>query len=294
MISQISSIPSQRLSDELFGVFIERKREIRDLVQRASTEIVESVHLVRKHLKFLRAFVKLTQFCSTGEKYKEINILFRDCGRFISECRDAHVRALLLEEFKISSDYSFLNSVISALFEENLSETDKIENKLFEKKNVFEEILAELEQESVSNYFAELQPEAELLYTGYALCYEKSYNAFHTEVVNHKAELLHEWRKRTKDLQYQQEVLMTSIPDDLPPSFEDVAHLCDLLGRINDLYMISEWMRESVITEDINGLIKTIDEEIKSLQSVAYRHGHSLYGLNPVEYRESLQKLVHV
>lgn len=293
MISQIGSKPPTELYGQLNSVFKNTIDEICTLTEQAPENIVESVHLIRKRLKFLRAFVKLTQFCSEGNQYKEINILFRDCGRLISDCRDAHVRGLLLEEFRQTKAGSPYFSFLKKLITLNNSQIEEIENQLLSGTSVFDELIADLASEPVLNYFSSLKPDTDSLISGYAICYQKSYIAFHSELTNHEADLLHEWRKRTKDLQYQLEVMAESVPTELPPSLEEVSELCEVLGRINDLFMLSDWITSRRKSKNRSALLEDIQNELELLEKDADERGHLLYRLSPEEYSENLQKTVH-
>lgn len=292
MISQIGSKTPTELSGQLYSVFENTKEEISSLAAQAPEHIVESVHLIRKRLKFLRAFVKLTQYCSERDQYKEINILFRDCGRQISDCRDAHVRGLLLTEFsQTKSDGSYF-PYLKKLINLNNTQTEEIENQLLSGTSVFDELISGLTCEPVLNYFSSLKPDTDSLLSGCARCYKKSYNAFHSELTNHEADLLHEWRKRTKDLQYQLEVMAEPVPTDLPPSLDEVSELCEVLGRINDLFMLSEWIKTRRSSKHRNAFLGEIQHELQSLEKNADERGHSLYRLSPEDYIEHLQKAV--
>lgn len=293
MISPITNNTSTDISVQLFSVFEDIKNEISTLAQQAPETIVEPVHIIRKRLKFLRAFVKLTQFCSGGEDYKEINFILRDCGRMISDCRDAHVRSLLLEEFKQEHPG---NDLIDERIDLNNYQTKGIENELLSGKNTFDEIIAQLDSKPVTGYFSSLNCQTESLLEGYTLGYQKSYNAFHSELTAHEAHLLHEWRKRTKDLQYQMESLADTISAELPPSLQEVSELNDILGRINDLFMFSHWLSKSEKTEskikDVPKLIDLIHTQIDSLEKQADVAGHSLYRFPPEEYQDKLKTTI--
>lgn len=291
MISNLEEKSTHDVSESLFAIFNNSVNEIRNLAGQVPDNIVESVHLIRKRLKFLRAFVKLTQFCSEKENYKPINYILRDCGRTISDCRDAHVRGLILDE--LSQDKSIC-LLIEGLAELNDGLTKKIEHDLFSGINVFNELVGQITDEQVIQYFDSMQPDADCLVAGYALGYHKSYHAFHSGLVSHKADLLHEWRKRTKDLQYQQEALIESIPDQLTPSYEQVASLCEVLGRINDLFMFLEWLDlidDSVDNQNqLSDLKNMLDEELQGLGEQANTDGKLLFTLSPKEYSQTLSK----
>ncbi|MDR9364807.1 MAG: CHAD domain-containing protein [Balneolaceae bacterium] len=289
MISKIETKSSSILSIELLSIFKNTKQEIIQWAGDAPDQIVESVHLIRKRLKFLRAFVKLTQFCSNEHKYKPVNYILRDAGRTISDCRDAHVRGLLLAEF---SENELINNLVDELAGINDSVTRGIETNLLSGRSVFDEIISEISSEELNNYFESLDPDANCLIDGLALGYKKSYHAYHSELKSHEANLLHEWRKRTKDLQYQLEALLSSFPDQIPLTYEDVCELCEKLGRINDLFMFLEWLdsiedsvEEKIQIAELKNILK---QELNSLEEQADTMGSSLFSLNPEDFSESL------
>jgi CHAD domain-containing protein len=293
MISNADAKSSKELATQLFNIYKNTVHEIEVLANRAPDQIVESVHLIRKRLKFLRAFVKLTQFCNEQNEYKPVNYILRDCGRTISDCRDAHVRGLLLTEFTATESS---DELIQELTELNESITKNIEKNLLFGTSVFDELVAGVSGKEVNKYFKTLSPDSDCLASGYTLSYEKSYHAYHSELKSHEADLLHEWRKRTKDLQYQQEALIDSIPDQLSPSYEEVSGLCEILGRINDIFMFLEWLnsiKQSIqTTKELPLLEQKLRYELRELEDKADELGAALFSTNPEEYKREIKEHV--
>lgn len=293
MIANPDAKSSKELATELFNIYKNTVHEIEVLAHQAPDQIVESVHLVRKRLKFLRAFVKLTQFCNDRDEYKPINYILRDCGRTISDCRDAHVRGLLLTEF---ASMESTISLIQELTDLNDSITKNIEGNLLTGTSVFDELVDVVSGKEVKKYFKTLNPDTDCLIAGYTLSYEKSYDAYHSELKSHEADLLHEWRKRTKDLQYQQEVLLHSNPDQLSPSYQEVAELCETLGRINDIFMFLEWLKsiqETIQAEhQVNEFQSKLNQELDELEAKADEMGGTLFSTSPEEYKRELKQYV--
>lgn len=290
MISKIEAKNSEKLAEELFDIFYNVTQQITQLAGDAPEQIVESVHLIRKRLKFLRAFVKLTRFCTEEKSYKPVNYLLRDSGRLFSDCRDAHVRGLLLDEL---IGIRPVRHIVHELIGLNDEITKKIEGGLLSGSTAFNKFISDISNEQITNYFESLEPDADCLTAGIALGYEKSYHAFHSELKSHESDLLHEWRKRTKDLQYQLEALLDSIPNRLAPSYEEVAALCEILGRINDLFMFLEWLdsiENSIETNNqLPELRNKMDSELKELENQADKIGHALFVMTPDEFNQSLR-----
>lgn len=291
MISLSDNPVSSNLSDQLYSVFIDTRQEISTLAVNAPGNMVEAVHLIRKRLKFLRAFVKLVQF-NTNNDYKDVNVILRDSGRLISDCRDAHVRTILLDE--MTQDKSPL-PMIEEFKKTNFKETQRVENELL-KNDIFNRVVSNLTEKKLIDYFSGLENDLDSLLSGFCRCYEKSYHAFHYELISHEADLLHEWRKRTKDLQYQLEVLHQILPDELSVSLIEVSELCEILGQINDLNMFLDWtndLKQPLSNgENLSDLRDEVFFSLQALEDEADKRGEHLYKLTPEKYEEKLTEQI--
>jgi len=290
MIANLEEENKNDLSERIIATFITTREEIKDLAEAAPDNMVESVHLIRKRLKFLRAFAKLIRFCSDEKSYKPVNYMLRDSGRLFSDCRDAHVRDLLLNEFIRETS---TNVLIDDLIRLNEKITQTREHQLLSEPNAFRELISELSNKQTTNYFESLDPNSNCLTAGLTLGYEKSYHAFHSELKEHEADLLHEWRKRTKDLQHQMEVLSQSVSARLHPSLEQVSTLCEVLGNINDLFMFFDWLDSIEESIEPKNQLKSLKNEIQlkltDLENQADKIGYSIFKLSPDTYQEELR-----
>lgn len=289
LISNIENKSSDTLTIELLDSYKSIIQEIKKINTHPPEQIIESVHLTRKRLKFLRALVKLTKYCNSDESYKTINYIFRDSGRLLSECRDAHVRSILLSEFKKNESLENSYAELEAL---NHISTKKIEKTLLLGKTVFEKIITNISEKHVFEYFQSLDADLECLFAGLILGYQKSYNTFYSESISHDSHLLHEWRKRTKDLQYQFEALPDSISKYVPQNFDEVSELCEKLGRINDLFMLLEWLDSIEASVEFEGKIpelkSELNQELKRLNGQVRNIGLKIYNISPKEFGEEL------
>ncbi|MDZ7719943.1 MAG: CHAD domain-containing protein [Balneolaceae bacterium] len=291
MISNLDDKSTNDLNKRILAIFEISSGEIKDLAMAAPGNMVESVHLIRKRLKFLRAFVKLTRFCADEESYKPVNYMLRDSGRLFSDCRDAHVRQLLLEEFnQIKSTRHFVDELARL----NKQGAQKIEESLLSDSSAFDKLISDISNNEISGYFKSLNPNPGCLAEGLGLGYEKSYHAFHSELESHDADLLHEWRKRTKDLQYQLEALLDSLTDPLQTFYKKIVTLCEILGRINDLFMFLEWLdsAEDTIekTDPLTELKNILNLELKELEDQADTMGDSIFIFTPDEFTQKLMQ----
>ncbi len=283
------------ISEYLRSIAYDKIEEISHYASQASQQMEESTHIIRKRLKFLRALLKLTRHCSDSDAYKNLNITLRDHGREISACRDYHVKGILLQEIGQNRLFGSVQPVVEELTHINQKGTEQEERKLLSgAPNSYERISSQLlNNGDFENYFLNPLIDTESVLEGFSIAYLKSSNAFHEGYISHNAKSLHEWRKRTKDIQYQLEILNDSLPDSFYPAYTDLAELCEVLGRINDLYMFLSWIQGIVQTleynEHIPALSSGIKQEINKLKRKAEVNGNSLYQYTPEEYRKNVE-----
>ena len=270
----------KKVCEDLLGFLI-------TFAENASDTPVESTHQIRKKLKFFRAFVKLLKPYHSMEKVKEVNILLRDFGRIFSDLRDAHVRALMIDEFQNDPSFGHSLSDLQALDKRNKNEIKQLETGLFEPQNRFLHFAGELKQSEVLKEYLNISnPDPESIIDTFRDGFEKSANAYQLAFESNDPDHMHEWRKRLKDVQYQFELILINLSNPLLESYNSVVLLCDHLGRYNDLDMFFHWLAQ--IDHDFqSNADSTIGHKLKvqidELYPIIKRLGEELYMNSPFE-----------
>lgn len=90
------------------------------------------------------------------------------------------------------------------------------------------------------------------------------------------SDLMHEWRKRVKDLQYQSQAL------GIPP--HGVGRLADRLGEYNDMEVLFRHMRKRRIPRELLSVLK---EAKKTLREAAFEAAEKVFEKKPAEWLAS-------
>jgi CHAD domain-containing protein len=126
---------------------------------------------------------------------------------------------------------------------------------------------------------------------GYSKTYEDGFNSFFTAFVYPSSELLHEWRKRLKDLNSQSIYLGTHLPD-MGINLSEMDMLSDILGEDHDYWMLSDWITEQSWSDinlpAIHKFVEKIEEKRAKLQRSAEYYGKNIYSIEPANYRTKL------
>ena len=284
-ISELDLSDPILLSSSVNKVYKDLLEILISLAGNASETTVESTHQTRKKLKFFRAFVKLLKPFHSTEKLKQVNIQLRDFGRHFSDLRDAHVRDLMIEEFRNEPSFSQSLLELQSFDKQNKNEIIQIESGLFEPQNRFLHFAKELEQSKLlKNYMNISNPEPEVVLDSLRDSFQKSAIAYQIAFESNDPGQMHEWRKRLKDVQYQFELILKSLSKPLHESYNSVDELCDHLGRYNDLDMFYQWLAQidnqtEISVDTYTG--RRVKDQIDELYPLIKRLGLQLYKKSP-------------
>jgi hypothetical protein len=116
--------------------------------------------------------------------------------------------------------------------------------------------------------------------------------AFTQSEIGGHADLFHEWRKRTKDLWHQLELLEPLWPDLLKPLAEQFHALADHLGNEHDLAVLKEVLEADALAraDGASALIDAIEARRIDLQREAKALGACLFAEKPAAFVRRLGK----
>jgi CHAD domain-containing protein len=266
------------LPDGLKRVFREQMESALELCRHPAKQRGVTVHEVRKHLKKLRAAMRLAIPEVGKNRHTREDRCVRKIGRLVSDLRDAQVRLQTLIQLR--------------------DEMAKGEDSPFPR---IEELLS-LERESFSAAFAGWQKqaipqlervEARLLkwplddLTWKQICgavekiYKRGQRGLGKTIEDPEAENFHAWRKRVKDIWYQLRILQPLNRTVLTEMDHDAEVLGELLGGEHDLDFL--WTRlekergDEALREELAQLEKLIRKRGKRLRTNALELGRRFY-----------------
>ena len=267
------------LSEGLKRVFREQIDSAIHCCQHPAKERGVTVHEVRKHLKKLRAAMRLAINEVGKDCHAKEDRCVRKIGRLVSDLRDAQVR---LQTFIQLRDKAAKNS----------------------KKQLFlrtEELLL-LERESFSAAFAGWQrqaiPQLERIKARLmdwpldglnwkqicnAVCkiYRRGQRALAKAIDDPQSENFHAWRKRVKNIWYQLRILQPLNRTVLEEMAHDADVLSELLGSEHDLdFLLVRLKKErgdAAFADELGQLQKLIGKRCKRLRRDALELGRRFY-----------------
>jgi CHAD domain-containing protein len=262
------------LSKGLKRIFREEIESAVRLCRHPARQRGVTVHEVRKHLKKLRAALRLTKTEVGKNRWASEDLFLREIGRLVSDLRDAHVRLQTLIQLRDDADQQF------ARIEELLSMEGESFSAAF--SGWQKQAIPKLERagERLSKW-----PLAGITWKQIcgvvAKTYRRGQNRLAKALKKHDPESFHAWRMSVKELWYQLRVLRPLNWLVLEEIASDAKTLGELLGRAHDFaFLLTRLDRErgdQALYEELVQLQKLIRKRGKRLHRDALELGRRFY-----------------
>lgn len=198
-----------------------------------------AIHSARKDIKKARAALRLVRDQLGGKRYKAENRRLRDAGQALSGSRDATVKLETLSTLEQHFGHEY-PSASAATWERQL-EADR--DALAARGADSDAVAAAIEVLEAARGAAGSWPldgdSWKLIGPGLRRAYSHGREAMAAVAADPDPELVHEWRKRAKDLWYQLRLLRKTWPEPLGATVDQVHELTDRLGDHHDLTVLA-------------------------------------------------------
>lgn len=249
------------------------------------------IHGARKDLKKLRAAVRLLRRELGDELYRAENVRYRDAGRQLSATRDAEVK---LETLNALCE-RFPERLTSEAVGEWREQLDRARREaVADARHGASIAIARNAIEAGRGQIVAWPLHSDswkLVGPGVDRSYRRGRKAMRRAAADRRAESLHEWRKRVKDLWYHLRILEEALPASLAGSVEQADELADTLGDHHDLTVL----REDLFGRDLPTprrpvLVEAIEVRQGELAAAALELGEVLYARKPKAFRRKLRR----
>ncbi len=291
-MSQLNSQDTP-LQDDI-NTAIDRERSNILTIINSEISVHQKIHEIRKSLKKLRALVRLVRHSSAN--YESENIFYRDLGRIISEYRD---KSAVLESLNRLTTY-YEGLIYKRAFSDfkRALETERANyfQKNYEVDNPLHQVdrLIQQHQKEFTGFtvdtFKDILPGIEKVYSGGSKALQAIQKSPSTEN-------FHDWRKRTKYLRNQLEMLLAAHPHSTTPWEEALDELSDLLGEDHDYAVLlnkaSELKNIGFKSNEAYDLfLALVEYQRHTKQNAAISLGHKIYLDPPKVFTEKLTHLL--
>lgn len=251
----------------------------------------KAIHESRKRIKKLRALLRLARDAMWKKERRVEDAVLRDAGRALSSSRDARALLDALDQLRESTGHHIAPETFTAVRVKLLARR-RMALKL-QKESEAGEVVKCLR--AVKRRMGGCKIHGEgfgALHGGLKRVYRQGRAAFAVARYDRDPALLHDWRKRVKDLQLLGQ-LLTPIWPEVLERFAGKAHeLANCLGEDHDLSALRQYLLHETATVsdpmDLESLLEAIDDRRRKLQQTAMTLGDRVYAEKPADFLERM------
>ena len=242
----------------------------------------EAVHEARKDMKKLRALLRLVRGEIGKSTFARENACFRDAARELSGTRDSDV---MLETLAALDLPAGLGWELRKTMQAELASDGAVDRERAARSAIA--ILREA-RGRVDAWPLE-RDSFEALAGGLGRAYRRGRRDFEAARAEPDTEVLHEWRKRAKELWYHHTLLRELWPEAMNVVGDEAHALSDKLGDDHDLAVLAAWLGEHAEPGAV--VLDAVESRREALQAAAFELGARLYAEKPGAYVRRLGRL---
>jgi CHAD domain-containing protein len=268
-------------------------------LERAGEDPVTAVHEARKHLKKTRALLRLARPALGNDAYRRENDALREAARALSGRRDADVLVATASALAEHAAGRLPADVFAQLHEALAAEASEGRDGA----GGGPELTAVLEALRAAGRRVDAWPlhdaNWETPVAGLTRAYARGRKAFAVARATPTPELLHDWRKRAKDLWYHQRLLKPVWPPVLGAQADEAHALTELLGDDHDLAALAARLvapapLPPAVDAERGMLLALAEHRGGELRAAATQLGLRVYAEKPSAFSRRLARYVHV
>jgi adenylate cyclase len=287
----------ESVAEGMSRILAEQLNIAREELSACPRNIGTSIHEARKAIKKTRSTLRLLR-PMLPSLYQQENRQLRDLGRRLSDLRDAQVLIDVLSDLRKRYQNKLDKVDLSAVECELARRKEDVAKSVGSPAEFaqFTDLLSQV-QERLKD--ADLGPaDAAGLTASFGETVRRARKASRIAFEECTPEAFHEWRKRTKDLRYQLELLHKLWPDVLEAFANSAKSLEQRLGDHHNLTVLSQVLSQALSampdgpdrTKVTRTLLQVIDEDRQRLQDEAHTCGRLLLAEKPKIWRKRIDR----
>jgi len=281
------------LEENLKGIMVDRISFIVDHIYRQE-DAHTTIHEIRRSTKRIRAVLRLIRDEIGYSHYFRENMFYRDLARRMSTVRDSYVLCQTVKSLEINypesisvNDYSLLKDRLSFQIDQDLERFTGF-------SGGFEQILADIRQAGKRiDQYCYLRHEYISIKKGIRRVYRRGRSLLSRIGSSFDMELFHEYRKISKYLQFQMELIHPVYPKLLKAYAGTIDKHTELLGDLHDYDRLDFYIQNAVSNEihttARKKLLKVIRNRKEELLSKIQAKSQMIYAEKPQEFTKRIK-----
>jgi len=244
---------------------------------------------VRKCFKRIRAVLRLVREQLGEDRYREENYCFRDAARPLTQVRDAGILVETVDELREHLPKAVATATFSKIRHALVVNQNEVSRRILEQDQAFAKVRDIATQALARLADWSLQPAGwAALQAGIRRTYRTAHRALALAAESPSVAHLHEWRKQTKYLWHQLQLVEPALVGAEGELVNQTHALSTLLGEDHDLAVLRETLAADPLSygghRHLKSFFVLIDSRRADLQRRAFTLGREIYKDSPTVF----------
>lgn len=261
---------------------------LRALDEQMAHDPVSAVHTARKAVKKQRSLLRLARATVPAKQRRAQNATLRDAARRLSATRDADVMIKTLDQLAQRFAGQLPESSFTAVRERFEAERAQLGGsaRVPEATRGLADATARIDRWTLR------RGGWPALEAGLERSYRRGRRAMRRADDERSLERMHAWRKRAKDLWYQERLLSAVCGPAIRGQAKDLHRLSDLLGDDHDLGVLGTRLTDDAlhVAADVDGIVGLVTHRQAELQAEALHLGSRIYAEKPAAFVHRMRR----
>lgn len=258
----------------------------------------DAIGKVRKCFKRVRAALRLVRDELGDDFYHEENWCFRDAARPLTQVRDATVLVETADGLRQPLVQTIGPGALAKIRTALIANRQEVKRRVLDEGKAFATVADAATRALARLPNWKLQRDGwAAVETGLRRVYRQGRRALALAVENPSVATLHEWRKQTKYLWHQLQLLQATWTDSEKDLVDRTHHLATLLGEDHDLAVLRETLAADPLAYGghhiLKGVFAVIDRRRAELEQQAFALGQEIYKDLPKTFTGRIEALMH-
>jgi CHAD domain-containing protein len=268
------------------------KSALNTLAQADADQRDQAVHEARKSFKKVRAVLRLVRPKISPKRYRAENTCFRDAGRPLTEVRDAKILVETLDKL-IEHDRQHVSGHSFGAIRQALTDNlDAVRRRVLDEEQACARVGDAVRQARKRvKRWADVPNRWASIGAGLTIVYRRAGAACEAATADLSVDKLHEWRKQTKYLLYQLEILRPICTERMQELVDAADRMGELLGDDHDLAVLRQFLTDASgrFGDEAGMLVGLIDRRRAELEEEAVSRGRLFFQDGPEGFAARLK-----
>jgi CHAD domain-containing protein len=297
MAENFSIYKNKPVGDELERIITMYIENFKNHLQLINESRHTNIHEIRRLLKKMRAFLRFIKPSFTSDEFKMLNMYLGKINKTLSGIRESRVNLQIFEKIMPKMEGNIMNGTLQLIHQHLSFQCQQNEENEHKLEEIIEDVRLNMDEFSNVIHTTKIKnSDIKEIIDGMVAVYRTGKKLLKQSVKTDDTEIVHNWRKYVKHLQFELQFIQHYLPDYYIEHINVLQQISNLLGEEHDLAVMLDYMNNSLkidLTEqELHQINLITDKRRNKVKKKAFRLGHTIFDTDSRYFRKEIESFL--